>query len=296
MSRFGVKLEEETLIRKIRRIPSQGEVFVEVGDMVDAETVIAGGTVRNPEAEELKVFAKLGVEPDQTDRYMLKKEGDPVAKDEVIAIYRAFFNRFTKTCRSPMDGFLEVFVKSVGRVIVRGNPIPVEVKAHIPGMITEVIPEKGAVVETKGTLVNGVFGVGGETRGELAFAVDQPGEPLTTETMRDSHKGKIIVGGSVVTLDALRKAAKTGVSGIVSGGVDQKDLTDFLGHEIGLGLTGEEKAGPTLIITEGFGVYPMRDETYHLLRSHEGKQVSLDGTTQIRQRILRPEIVIPLQM
>ena len=296
MSRFGVKLEEETLIRKIRRIPSQGEVFVEVGDMVDAETVIAGGTVRNPEAEELKVFAKLGVEPDQTDRYMLKKEGDPVAKDEVIAIYRAFFNRFTKTCRSPMDGFLEVFVKSVGRVIVRGNPIPVEVKAHIPGMITEVIPEKGAVVETKGTLVNGVFGVGGETRGELAFAVDQPGEPLTTETMRDSHKGKIIVGGSVVTLDALRKAAKTGVSGIVSGGVDQKDLTDFLGHEIGLGLTGEEKAGPTLIITEGFGVYPMRDETYHLLRSHEGKQVSIDGTTQIRQRILRPEIVIPLQM
>ena len=296
MSRFGVKLEEETLIRKIRRIPSQGEVFVEVGDTVDAETVIAGCTVRNPEAEELKVFAKLGVEPDQTDRYMLKKEGDPVAKDEVIAIYRAFFNRFTKTCRSPMDGFLEVFVKSVGRVIVRGNPIPVEVKAHIPGMITEVIPEKGAVVETKGTLVNGVFGVGGETRGELAFAVDQPGEPLTTETMRDSHKGKIIVGGSVVTLDALRKAAKTGVSGIVSGGVDQKDLTDFLGHEIGLGLTGEEKAGPTLIITEGFGVYPMRDETYHLLRSHEGKQVSIDGTTQIRQRILRPEIIISLQM
>ena len=296
MSRFGVKLEEETLIRKIRRIPSQGEVFVEVEDTVDAETVIASCTVRNPEAEELKVFAKLGVEPDQTDRYMLKKEGDPVAKDEVIAIYRAFFNRFTKTCRSPMDGFLEVFVKSVGRVIVRGNPIPVEVKAHIPGMITEVIPEKGAVVETKGTLVNGVFGVGGETRGELAFAVDQPGEPLTTETMRDSHKGKIIVGGSVVTLDALRKAAKTGVSGIVSGGVDQKDLTDFLGHEIGLGLTGEEKAGPTLIITEGFGVYPMRDETYQLLRSHEGKQVSIDGTTQIRQRILRPEIVIPLQM
>ena len=64
MSRFGVKLEEETLIRKVRRIPAQGEVFVDVGDMVDAEKVIAGGTVRNPEAVEVKVFAKLGVEPE----------------------------------------------------------------------------------------------------------------------------------------------------------------------------------------------------------------------------------------
>jgi hypothetical protein len=86
MSRFGVKLEEETLIRKVRRIPAQGEVFVDVGDAVDAETVITGGTVRNPEAEEVKVFAKLGIDPDQTERYMLKKEGGQVKKDEVIAI------------------------------------------------------------------------------------------------------------------------------------------------------------------------------------------------------------------
>ena len=295
MSRFGVKLEEETLIRKVRRIPTQGEVYVGVGDLVDTETVIAGGTVRNPEAEEVKVFAKLGVEPKQTERYMLKKEGDPVAKDEVIAISRSFFDRFTKTCRSPMDGFIEVFLKNVGRVIVRGNPIPVEVRAHIPGRITEVIPREGALVETKGALVNGIFGVGGEARGELVFAVDQPREPLTTEVMRESHKGKTLVGGSVVTLDALRMAAEMGVSGIVTGGVDQKDLTDFLGHEIGLGLTGEERAGPVLIITEGFGVYPMRNETFHLLRSHEGERASINGTTQIRQRILRPEIVIPLK-
>jgi len=295
MSRFGVKLEEETLIRKVRRIPAQGEVFVDVGDMVDAETVIAGGTVRNPEAEEVRVFAMLGIEPEQIERYMLKKEGDPVKKDEVIAIYRAFFGRFTRICRSPMDGFIEVVLKKKGRVIVRGNPIPVEARAHVPGNIVEVIPGEGAVVEVRGALVNGVFGVGGEARGELAFAAHQPGAPLTTEVVGAGHRGKILVGGSVVTLDALRKAAGVGVSGIITGGVDQKDLTDFLGHEIGVGLTGAENVGMTLIITEGFGVYPMRDETFRLLKSHEGRQASIDGTTQIRQRMLRPEIVIPLQ-
>ena len=295
MSRFGVKLEEETLIRKVRRIPAQGEVFVDVGDSVDAETVIASGTVRNPEAEEVRVFTKLGIEPEQIERYMLKKEGDTVKKDEVIAIYRAFFGRFTKTCRSPMDGFIEVVLKKKGRVIVRGNPIPVEARAHIPGRIVEVIPGEGAVVETQGALVNGVFGVGGEARGELAFATDQPGEALTTEVVGAGHRGKVLVGGSVVTLDALRKAVETGVCGIITGGVDQKDLTDFLGHEIGVGVTGAERVGLTLIITEGFGIYPMKDETFGLLKSHEGRQASMDGTTQIRQRMLRPEIVIPLQ-
>jgi len=294
VTRFGVKLEEETLIRKVRRIPAQGEVFVDVGDIVDAETVIAGGTVRNPAAEEVKVYAALGVEPEQTERYMLKREGDKVAKDEVIAIHRFLFGWFTNTCRSPLDGFIEVFKKSTGRVIIRGNPIPVEVKAHVPGRIVEVIPREGAVVETRGALVNGVFGVGGEAHGELVFAVAQPGEVLTTEAIGEGHEGDIIVGGSVVTLDALRKAAEMGVNGIVTGSVDQKDLTDFLGQEIGLGLTGDE-VGLTLITTEGFGGYPMRDETCRLLKSHGGKRASIDGTTQIRQRILRPEIVVPLQ-
>ena len=295
MSRFGVKLEEETLVRKVRRIPAQGEVFVDVGDSVDAETVLASGTVVNPEVEEVRVFAKLGIEPEQIERYLLKKEGDTVKKDEVIAIYRSFFDRFTKTCRSPIDGFIEVVLKKTGRVYIRGNPIPVEARAHIPGRIVEVIPGEGAMVETRGALINGVFGVDGEARGELVFAADQPGVPITTEVVGEGHRGKILVGGSVVTLDALRKAAETGVSGIITGGVDQKDLTDFLGHEIGVGVTGMEEVGMTLIITEGFGVYPMREETFRLLKAHEGRRASIDGTTQIRQRMLRPEIVIPLQ-
>ncbi|UCH57230.1 MAG: hypothetical protein JSV18_07835 [Candidatus Bathyarchaeota archaeon] len=295
MSRYGVKLEEETLVRKVRRIPAKGEVFVNVGDVVESETVIVSGTVRNPEAMEVNVSAKLGVDPDQIERYMLKKEGEAVVKDEVIAIFRAFFGALTKTCRSPMDGFIDVLLRKAGRVIIRGHPIPVEAKAHIPGRILEVIPGEGAVVESRGALINGVFGVGGEARGDLIFAVDQPREALTTEVMEERYKGKILVGGSIVTLDALRKSAEMGIRGIITGGVDQKDLIDFLGQEIGVGVTGTEEVGLTLIVTEGFGIYPMQDETFRLLKSHEGKQTSIDGTTQIRQMMLRPEIFVPIQ-
>lgn len=226
---------------------------------------------------------------------MLKEEGDEVKKDEVIAIRRAFFGRSTKICRSPTDGTIEAFSKKSGRLLIRGKPIPVEVKAHIPGSVVEVIPEEGAVVEARATLIHGVFGIGGEARGELFIAVGRPGEALTTEVIAEEHKGKILVGGSLVTLEALRKAAKMGVNGIITGSVDQKDLTEFLGYEIGMGVTGEENMGLTIIITEGFGIFPMEVDTFHLIKSHEGMKASIDGTTQIRQRMLRPEIIIPLQ-
>ncbi|MCW3979336.1 MAG: hypothetical protein NWF12_06260, partial [Candidatus Bathyarchaeota archaeon] len=189
---------------------------------------------------------------------------------------------------------IEVFMRKAGRVFIRGKPIPVEARAHIPGRVVEVIHGEGAVVESRAALVNGVFGVGGEARGELASAVGDPGEPLTPEAMDEGYEGKIVLGGSIVSLGALRKAAKIGVSGVITGGVDQKDLTDFIGKELGMGVTGGEDAGLTLIVTEGFGVYPMKAETFRFLKSQEGRRASIDGTTQIRQRMLRPEIIIPL--
>jgi len=47
-------------------------------------------------------------------------------------------------------------------------------------------------------------------------------------------------------------------------------------------------------LTEGFGPSPMNEEIFDLLRSFQGKLACVDGTTQIRARMLRPEIIIPL--
>ena len=55
---------EGTVVRKARRIPTKGEVLVKVGDLVEPEAVLARGTVRNPEVHEIRVYSKLGVDPD----------------------------------------------------------------------------------------------------------------------------------------------------------------------------------------------------------------------------------------
>ena len=63
---------------------------------------------------------------------------------------------------------------------------------------------------------------------------------------------------------------------------------------MGLGITGRETLGYTLIMMGCFGPNPISNEAFDLLRSSDGKIACIDGTTQIRARMLRPEIIIPV--
>jgi len=286
-------IEENVKLKKIRRLPIPGEVYVKKNDKVLSNTLIAKGTVRNPEIIEIRIDQKLDVDSDEVKNYLLKKVGDLVNKDEVIAIRRTFFGRSTKICRSPITGIIESYTDRSSRMLIRGTPIPVEVKAHIPGKVTDVIPLEGASIECKASILHGVFGVGGETQGPLVVVCNND-EFLTEDKITNDHKGKILVAGSGLTLEILKKALSKEVAGIIVGGVDEEDLSHFIGHEIGLGITGSENSKITIILTEGFGVNPIKEMTYNFLSNYAGKLACIDGTTQIRSRMLKPEIIIPL--
>src|SRR6185295_970637 len=171
--------------------------------------------------------------------------------------------------------------------------IPVEVDAYVDGTVVEVHPRSGVTVETQGAFIQGIFGVGGETCGTLHVAVGSAAEPLEEKSLDASCRGKIVVGGAYVTAATLRKAIAMGIKAVVVGGFDDHDLRELLGYDLGVAITGSEELGITLIVTEGFGSIPMAARTFDLLRSCEGRRVSVSGATQIRAGVLRPEIVAP---
>jgi hypothetical protein len=49
----------------------------------------------------------------------------------------------------------------------------------------------------------------------------------------------------------------------------------------------------TLVITEGFGEMNISPRTLELLKEFEGYRVAINGATQIRAGVMRPEIIIP---
>ena len=290
----GLKVKRSMTVDKTRRLPIFGEVFVKEGDVIAHELIVARTEISG-DPDIVKVAMLLGVEPEDLPQYMLKKLGDSVEEGDLLAYYSALFGLIKKQVESPKSGTIESISDITGQIIIRGNPIPVDVDAYIPGKVVEVLPREGAVIETNAAFIQGIFGIGGESHGTIRMAVDKPDEILSEDLMTPEDKGAILIGGSMVTMGALKKAVEIGVSCIVAGGIRHDDLTSFTGEEIGVAITGQEELGVTVIITEGFGKMRMSQSTFDLLKSFEGYRASVNGATQIRAGVLRPEIIIPHQ-
>jgi hypothetical protein len=290
----GLRVTELAALRKERILPLKGEVVVKEGDPVRAEQVVAR-TELPGNVHSLNVANLLSVLPEEVPGKMIKGPGDAVEKDEIIAKSATLFGLFKSNVKSPITGSIESVSEVTGQVLLREPPIPVEVDAYVDGTVVEVRPGEGVVVETHGSLIQGIFGIGGETFGVIQMAVSTPDDELDAALITAEHEGKILVGGSLVTSAALEKAVSCGVRGVVAGGIDDATIREFLGYDIGVAITGTEEKGVTVVVTEGFGRIPMADATFALLGSRVGMKSSINGATQIRAGVIRPEVVVPLE-
>jgi hypothetical protein len=290
----GLTVSANTVILKTRRLPIKGEVLVQEGEVVQPDTVVARALLPGI-LQTVRVAQTLGIEPKQIHSVLKVKEGDTVEKDQIIAETKGFLGLFRGIAKSPVAGTVELISDVTGHVGVRQPPTVIDVNAYVQGRVVKILPQEGAVVETQGALIQGIFGVGGERRGTLRMLVSRPDETLTAQHIPDDVAGQILVGGAAVEADAITRAAERGAVGIVAGGIRDTDLIRYLGRDIGVAITGSEEIPLSIILTEGFGAIQMATRTFRLLKSLEGKTASINGATQIRAGVIRPEIIVPLE-
>jgi hypothetical protein len=288
----GLKVKMSMIVREERRLPLVGDILVEGGASVFYDTIVARTDVPG-DPELVKFTAILGIDQNEIHDFIFKKEGDMLKKGEVFGNYRAWFGLINREVTSPLDGVIESISKLTGQVIIRPEPVPVEVNAYIPGKVVEIMPQEGVVIATQAAFIQGILGLGGEAHGEVRIVVDSPDDELTAERISEEDKGRILIGGSLITIGAFKRAVEVGVSGLVAGGMNYTDVTEIMGEAIGVAITGHEEIGTTLIITEGFGKMNMSARTFDLLKRFEGYVAAINGATQIRAGVLRPEIIIP---
>jgi hypothetical protein len=289
----GLRVTPDTVIRRRRLLPIPGEVVVAQGAPVTAETEVAR-TALPGKVYPVNVVNQLSIAPDEILSYMRKREGEPVTKEEPIAENKPLLKWFRVQVPSPITGTVESISRVTGQVFLREPPTMIRLTAYIDGTVVEIVPRQGVVVESRGAFIQGIFGVGGESTGTLAVAVRRPDEELTLEHLTPEHHGHIVIGGSLARKETFARARALGVRALVVGGVHDRDLKELLGYDLGVAITGTERVGFTLIITEGFGAIPMARRTFELLSSHAGRKASCGGATQIRAGVIRPEVIIPL--
>ncbi|NQT62492.1 MAG: hypothetical protein HQ556_05990 [Candidatus Marinimicrobia bacterium] len=289
----GLKVLHETKVRKDRILPLKGDVVVEAKASVTPDDIVAR-THLPGNVQMLNVGNILNIDPTDVEAVMQKPIGSQFSKGELIAETKGIFGLFKSNVMSPINCTLESISSITGQVVLRDAPIPVEIDAYIRGVVAEVVPEEGVIIETEAVFIQGIFGIGGESRGELVVVTDSREDELTADMIKPEHAGKVLVGGAFISLAAYKKALSMKVAGVVVGGFNYFDLEEILGYTLGVAITGSEDLVTSLVLTEGYGEIRMGSRTFDLLKQHHGKFTSINGATQIRAGVIRPEIVIPL--
>ena len=293
--------------------------IVKVGDLVETGQVLAGVVIEGLEYE-VHSPAKGKIEDISPllGTIALRLEGDPDEPVRVVNVAaelempELMAKRFIEVRQGAMvkmgdtlakdDEEKKVFAPIAGLITeIKGATISIkrpfvlrQVFAYVSGFVTEIVPDLGAMIESDVLRVPGVYGVGGETWGVLRVAVANETETLKAEGILESDKDKILLAGAMVEGEALQKAQKLGVKAIISGGMHNKDVTQLCGHEIKPGVL-DSALCMTLIVTEGMGVIPMNVQAFQAIAQKEGKMISVNGLTQIRAGVIRPEVLLPVE-
>lgn len=293
----SLKRTEACIVTKVRRLRPPCRIEVSVGQKVDVGSTLA--VLEEPGEGHLIILGdtELAMPIDilltnfgfDYISCVVKKVGEHVSKGEVLA-RRNPLGMSERVYSSPFEGVVST-IRESGIVGIREIK-EIKVSAFVPGVVSCIIPDREIAIETVAALVQGTYGVGGETQGELKVLAEYPPEVAKIDQLTPDHKGKVLTCGSSLEPGFLSKAREMGVKGIVVGGLNDDELVSFLGYNPGM-ITGHERAGLTLVITEGFGNMPMLDATFDILRKFEGRRAFLNGATQMRAGVIRPEVIIP---
>ena len=288
----GLRVAESVTIVKERKLPLRGNLVVKIGERVRFDQIVARTELPGA-VYPVQVAHTLGIEASELSSAMSKKEKDRVKQGEIIAGTSSFFGIFKNECHSPIEGFVESVSFRTGQVNLQKDPVPVEINAFMDGEVIALHEGEGVTVSTRGAYIQGIFGIGGEAFGPLCVVSPDANHELGAGDITPDLAGKIIVGGSGITREAFFKARDLGVRAVIVGAFDNGHIREILGYELGVAITGSESIGISLILTEGFGRIPITARTWNLLKKLEGQHASVNGATQIRAGVIRPEIVVP---
>jgi hypothetical protein len=213
---------------------------------------------------------------------VLRSVGDTVQAGDVVAEFGGLFGKLRRRCRAPVDG--QVIALRKGWVLIEASPSTFELRAHLRGQVTDVLPDRGVVITSVGTVIQGAWGSGGEAEGILKVAVDRPHKPLLARYLDASCQGTLLVGGRIMDRHALEQAVEAKVRAIIAGSV-AAELCPLL-----------QSLPYPVLITEGFGKLPMSREVFTLLRSGAGREAMLSADAETRLSTKRPEVLIPLRV
>lgn len=222
----------------------------------------------------VNIAQELSVRPEEVKRYLKKEVGRTVFKGELLALKKSLFG--SSQIIAPTDSIFESLNDKTGEVSLRLIPKDVSLTSGVFGVVQDIDAVRGEVsIKCMSTEVYGIFGTGSEKEGFINV-ISGPGDLVNASQITAAHRGQILVAGSLVMEETIKKALTCNVNGIICGGLNMDDYISMAISLVPSKRVGTE-IGISLIATEGFGLLPIGEDFQEIFRSHNNKFAIVNG-------------------
>ncbi|MBN2048179.1 MAG: hypothetical protein JW750_10075 [Anaerolineaceae bacterium] len=263
--------------QRIRLLPVNGKVRVNIGQSVTAATIVAEASV-SPRVEVLDLRPVVGNASFSEIRKMIRRGvGEHVQKGDVII---ATEERLNRILRATADGVIRSITSK--QVLLEVRRPPFQLRAGYGGQISEIIPDRGVVIDLNGAMVQGAWGNGRLAYGKLVVASEHEEQVLEAADLTADCVDAIVLAGRISDANVLKTAQLLPVRGLILGSMSAR-LIDVA-----------RRVPFPVMLVNGFGPTGMDVIADKLLRSNQGRKVALNAQRWDRSAGHRPEAFIEI--
>lgn len=265
---------ELTSIKRERVLPLAGDVMVRRMQKVSPTDVIVSARMA-PEFLLIDVAQGLRVPPEKADELLQRRSGEELVKGDLIAGPVGIFNRVIRAAQSG-----QIKIAGEGKVLYEIESPTYELQSGMEGTVTNIIPERGAIIETRGALVQGVWGNGKITYGIMQQISNDLLQELVPEQLNIGHRGIIIAAGFLRNPNVLEAAGNIPIKGLILGSISSTLIPLA------------KMADYPILIIDGFGTKPMNRAAQRIITVNKDKNVALNAQEYNPFQGTFPEVII----
>lgn len=271
------KRVEKDLVTLITRVlKGKGTFSVKEGQEVSPEEIIGEASISSG-FRTVNLAHLLGISPQETEKYLVGKLSSRIFKGELLAFKKGGLFGGKKIITAPTDGILDFFNKETGEVRITLLPKKSKLPAGVYGVVEKVDKEKGQVtIKTQVSRMHGMFG-SGHSRDGILHILSKKDDLITKSEIQTGYDGYILAGGSLFYKETISAAISSGVSGIITGGIEASDYRSMAGGRLIFPKKLDTDMGISVVVCEGFGSIPLGDDIFESLSEYEGKFIFIDG-------------------
>jgi uncharacterized protein (TIGR01319 family) len=225
---------------------------------------------------------KLGVKPGYVKGHLHKHKGDFITSGEILAAKN--WIKHDQIVHSPATGTITNIDTTKGTVTIQYQKKNLQLRAYLDAIVLSIAKKRFVELEYSGTTISGCIGFGKIIDGPIVW-----NDKFTEADLKQDF---IAVFPFSPNREQLNLIARNKLSGIIVPSLQEADLVNLLGYELGVGITADENLPFSIIITQGFGNLSFSPQITSALKDCTGKHGVMLPATQIRAGVVRPSLII----